>query len=258
MMRVFLATMLIFLFFTDPAATQEGGDQPQVAELDINDLLAKVDDLWRGSTSYSVMEMAVVTEHWQRTMKMRGWSIGSDKTLVRILEPAKDRDMATLMVNDNIWNYLPRLNKITKIPSSMMMGSWMGSHFTNDDLVKQSRYAEDYTARITNRGEHNGKPYIVVVLEPKEDAAVVWGKIKMTVQTEPLVPYSLVYYDEDGEKVRTMTFSEIKRIGERSVPMVMKVLPADKPRESTTVRYHELKFNIEVDEKIFSIQSLTQ
>ena len=126
---------------------------PALAEsLTAKEILDKVDDLYRGTSSHGKMTMEVVTSHWNRTLSLEFWSKGKDKSLVRILAPLKEKGTATLRSGNEIWNYLPKVNRVVKLPSSMMSASWMGSHFTNDDLVKQSRFADDYTFEVTRQG----------------------------------------------------------------------------------------------------------
>ena len=158
-------------------------------------------------------------------------------SLVVIREPIKDRGIATLKVEDNIWNYLPKINRVTKVPSSMMSGSWMGSHFTNDDLVKDSTFEDDYSSKITFEGERDGRAVYELTSLPKPDAPVVWGKVVMLIDQKTLAPYKNVYYDEEGVLIRTMTFDQSKKIDERVIPMRLILTPEDKPDESTAVSY---------------------
>jgi len=220
------------------------------------EILDYVDDLYRGESSYAKMTMKVQTEHWTREMKMEGWSEGKEKSLFRILAPKKEKGMATLKSGENIWNYLPKVKRVIKLPSSMMGGSWMGSHLTNDDLVKESRMAEDYTFENTFRGERGGQAVVEITCTPKPKAAVVWGKVVVEVRDGDYMPLKLLYYDEDMELARTMTFEEIKKLGGRMLPSVMKVVPADKPGEYTLFTYEKVEFDIKLKKDIFSLRNL--
>lgn len=221
-------------------------------------ILAEVDDLWRGQSSYAITKMRVKTEHYTRTMKMEGWSKGKEKTVFRVLEPLREKGSITLKSDNNIYTYLPKTDRTIKLTSGMMMGSWMGSHLTNDDLVKESRLEEDYTATISFEGERKGQQVIEFTLIPKPDAAVVWGKLILTITAKDYLPVDEFYYDEDMKLARSMTFSEIKKLGGRDRPSVFRVIPADKPTEYTEFVYEKLDLNIEVDDKMFTLATLKQ
>jgi outer membrane lipoprotein-sorting protein len=220
------------------------------------EILDRVDDLWRGSSSHGKMTMTITTAHWTRTLTIESWTKGKEKSLIRILAPKKEEGTTTLRSGNNIWNYLPKVKRVIKLPSSMMAASWMGSHFTNDDLVKESRMADDYTFTLTFRGEREGRDVVEVTCIPKPDAAVVWGKVVVTVEEESYLPISLFYYDEDMNLARTMTFSDVGQLGGRMMPRLMRIIPTDKPQESTVIKYHELVFNLPLKDSMFSLRSL--
>lgn len=200
--------------------------------------------------------MKIVTEHWDRELAMEMWSLGTDHSLVRVRSPAKEAGTATLMADDDIWNYLPKVDRTIKIPASMMSGAWMGSHFTNDDLVKESQLIQDFDIELTFDGDREGVAVWEFRLTPKPEVAVVWGHIDYRVRTADYMPLWARYFDEDGELARTMTFSEFKDLGGRIVPTVMHVQPADKPNELTSVIYEDIEFDIDIDESFFSLQML--
>ena len=216
----------------------------------------RVDRILRGQSSHGIATMEVVTEHWQRTLTMEVWSLGTEYSLVRIVSPAKDAGTATLKAGDDIWNYLPKVDRAIKIPASMMMGSWMGSHFTNDDLVKESRLVDDYDIAMGFEGKRDGVEVWEFTLTPKPEAAVVWGRIVYQVRKADLMPTWARYYDEDGKLVRTLTFGDYKKMDGRLVPTFMEMRPEDKPDERTTLRYTELEFGIQIDESFFSLRAL--
>jgi outer membrane lipoprotein-sorting protein len=181
--------------------------------------------------------------------------MGTEKSLIKILEPAKDAGISTLKVEDNIWNYLPKVDRTMKVPAGMMSGNWMGSHFSNDDLVKDSRLSEDFTGEITAKPDTDPDGYWVVELVPKPDAAIVWGKVVTRVRTD-LLPVDVRYYDEKGGLARTMSFSDIQELGGRQVPATFTLTPADKPEEFTKVTYRALDFETEIPTSTFTLQSL--
>jgi hypothetical protein len=224
------------------------------AEPTVEELLDATDDVSRGASSHAVLEMYVKTANYERTMRMEAWSQGEDRSLVILREPAKDAGVATLKVDDNIWNYLPKVDRTMKIPAGMMSGSWMGSHFTNDDLVKGSRLADDYTYAITGRPPDSDGVY-VITLVPKPDAPVVWGKVVVRV-TPDKIPTELAFYAEDGSLARTQRFTDVAVLDGRKVPKVMTLVPADKPAELTRITYVTLDFDVELPPEKFSLQAL--
>jgi len=219
-------------------------------------ILDRVDDLFRGDSSRGRMTMIITTRHWKRTLTLEFWSKGKTMSLIRILAPLREKGTATLRVGKNLWNYLPKVNRVIKLSSSMMSASWMGSHFTNDDLVRESRMADDYTFRITFQGRRAGREVVDLTCIPKPDAAVVWGKVVVTVRAGDYLPLVIKYFDEDMKLARTMTFTQVGDLGGRRLPRVMRVVPADKPDEATVVRYERLKFNLGLSDDLFSLRNL--
>lgn len=220
------------------------------------EIMARVDRVLRGDSSYGVIRMQVVTEHWERTMTLESWSLGTEYSLVRLLTPTKEAGTATLMADEDIWNYLPKVDRTIKVPSSMMGGAWMGSHFTNDDLVKESQLVEDYDIAINFDGERDDVAVWEFRLTPKPEAAVVWGHLDYQVRKNDYMPLWVRYFDEDKQLARMMEFRDFSELGGRLVPAVMDMYPADKPNERTTMFYDQLEFDIEIDESFFSLQSL--
>jgi hypothetical protein len=219
-------------------------------------LLQKFDDLWRGDSSHTVMSMKIKTAHYERTLKLEAWSKGKYKTLVKILAPAKDAGTMTMKNMDAIYTYLPRTDRTIKLNAGMMGGSWMGSHFTNDDLVKGSRMSEDYISRVSFEGKRSGRDIIELTLIPKPEAAVVWGKIVAAMDASTSFPVSCAYYDEDMKLARSMVFGDIKDFGGHKAPASMRLIPADLPGESTELDYGEIVLGQEVDDGMFSLARL--
>ena len=226
----------------------------QAADPTAEELLNRVDDFARGESSHATMRMTVKTSRYERSMEMEAWSKGTERSLIRILKPAKEAGVSTLKVDDNIWNYMPKVDRTIKVPAGMMSGAWMGSHISNDDLVKENRLAEEFTYEITGRPEGGAGAWVVEAV-PKPDAPVVWGKVVATVGVDRQ-PQSVRYFDEDGALVRTMVFEDVRELGGRAVPTTMRVEPADKPGEFTEITYISLNFDVELDDRRFSLQSL--
>ncbi len=222
------------------------------------DIVDKVDRIMRGDSSYGVAEMVISTKRWKRSKTIEIWSEGTEKALIRILKPEKEAGVATLKINNDIWNYLPKISRTIRIPSSMMMASWMGSHFTNDDLVKESRLVDDYTINIAFEGLREGEEIWEFRLIPHPDTPVVWGAIEFVIRKKDLMPVKADYYDEKGDLKRTVTYSDYKMMGDRLVPAVMKLVPADKPGEYTEITYTKLAFNMKHPSDTFSLASLRE
>ena len=220
------------------------------------EILEQVDQLLRGDSSRGLVSMEITTEHWSRSLEMEVWSFGAEHSLVRVQSPAREAGTATLKAGQEVWNYLPRVDRTIKVPPSLMMGSWMGSHFTNDDLVKESSIVDDYDFEIAYEGQRDGVVVWEFSLIPKPEAPVVWGRVVEQVRQSDMMPTWVRYYDEDGELVRTIEFSGYRTMSGRLVPATMNVLPADKPEERTTLIYHDLDFDVDIDESFFSLRSL--
>ncbi|MCB9797629.1 MAG: outer membrane lipoprotein-sorting protein [Alphaproteobacteria bacterium] len=235
-----------------PSLVAAGDD----AKPTIEELLDNTDDINRGASSVAVMTMQVKTERYERTVTMKAWTKGTEKSLIVIQSPAKEKGVATLKVDDNIWNYMPKIDRTVKVPANMMSGSWMGSHVTNDDLVRENRLAEEFDAVMTEEPQ-GGEGRWVIELTPKPDAAVVWGKIVAEIRPDR-VPQEIRYYDEKGALVRTMSYGEPKEISGRLIPMSFTVTPADKPGEFTRFSYDSLEFDVDIPDSTFSLQALRQ
>lgn len=242
-LKLFLLLPLLFSSFS-------------VSAIEVKKLIQHIDQLWRGETSRAAMSMTVKTQRYQRSMTMEAWSKGKEYSLVVIRAPIKDKDIATLKVKENIWNYLPKIDRVTKVPSSMMSGSWMGSHFTNDDLVKESTFEDDYNSSITSEGVRDGVNIYEVTSVPRENAAVVWGKVIMQIEQKTLAPQRAFYYDEEGSLIRTLTFDQPQQINKLTVPMRLTLQPEDKPDESTVIVYKEIVLDVPIEENFFSLQNL--
>jgi len=248
--------VLVGMYIAGVGSSEPSSSGGMSDEARVKEILDTVDEMWRGKTSEGRMEMEVVTAHWSRILRMRVYTEGMERSLVRITYPAKEEGVATLKVEDNIWNYLPKIKRVTKVPASMMLGSWMGSHFTNDDVIKDSRYARDYDTKITFEGNRDGQEILELTLHPKPEAPVVWGKVVFIIRAEDYIPLKMSYFDEDGEEVRILAFSEIKEMGGRTIPTVLTMKPLDKPNEYTLVRYLEITFDVDLSSDLFSLRSL--
>jgi len=228
----------------------------QPSDQEAKEIIDRVDRMLRGDSSVGQVEMTVATRQWKRTTELKIWSEGTEKVLVRVEAPKKDHGTATLRVGDNIWNYLPKIDRVIRIPTSMMMASWMGSHFTNDDLVKDSRLIRDYDIKIEFEGPRDGVEVYEFLLTPRPEAPVVWGKIIYRIRKPDLMPIWGKFYGEDGQMKRLASFSEYQVMDGRLVPTRMRMTPEDKPGEYTEMKYRNLDFDVKIAESIFSLNSL--
>lgn len=225
---------------------------------DVSEVLQSLDQLYRSQNSHGFITMHIVTDHWERTLEMESWSQGEDKTFILVHSPAREAGSATLRIDTEMWNYLPNTNSTVRIPPSMMTGSWMGSDLTNNDIVKEITYAVDYTAEFIDEPEGtdpiDGAFYLR--LTPKQSTPVVWAYIECAVTLDPMLPLWEKYYDSRNSLIKTITFSEIETMDERTIPTVMRIIPADKEGQSTTITWSEISFNQGVDSDIFTLANL--
>lgn len=219
-------------------------------------VMDQIDDMHRGQSSHGVLSMTVKTEHWTRTLSMESWSKGEDYSLVRILAPQKEKGTATLKAKEDLFTYLAKTGRTVKVSGAMMGSSWMGSHFTNNDLVKASRLVDDYTIALTGQGTLGGVPQYVFTLTARPDAPVVWGKIEVTVQQESLLPTREIFYDEDGTAVRALEFGNYKEVGGRQLAGALTVRPLDGSGEFTRITYDSIEFDVSLPESMFTVQHL--
>jgi outer membrane lipoprotein-sorting protein len=188
-------------------------------------------------------------------MTMNAWSAGMERTFIRITAPRKENGVATLRIGAEMWNYLPKTNKVIKIPPSMMMSSWMGSDMTNDDIVREFSLYEDYSySEVIVEQPDTSLIYINCV--PRPDLAVVWKNVVIAVRRSDHLPVWQKYYDENSRLMRVMNFKDIKTFGNRTIPSVMEIVPQNKEGHRTEVRYVKLEFDIDVDDDVFSLRNL--
>lgn len=220
------------------------------------EIVAKADQKMRGETSMGEMKMTIVRPTWQREVQMKSWSKGDDYGLILITAPARDKGAAFLKRGKEIWNWQPTIDRTIKLPPSMMMQSWMGSDFTNDDLVKQSSIVTDYEHTLLGSETVEGRQCYKIQLIPKEDAAVVWGKVIMWIDKQEYMQMKTEFFDEDGYLINTMTGKNIKLLGGKLLPAILEVQPADEPGNKTIVEYLTLEFEVPIDESFFSVQNM--
>jgi hypothetical protein len=219
------------------------------------EIVRKIDALYRSQSGEALVEMAVSTPSWRRTLRMRIWTRGMNDTFIRILEPKKEEGFATLRIGNEMWDFLPKIGKVMKIPPSMMMSSWMGSDFTNDDLVKEFTFVDSYRFELTTPDSpEQGLLYVKCV--PKEGLPIVWGAVVLAVREADNLPMWERYYDEKGRLFREMVFKDERVFGSRRIPATLELVPRTEEGRKTVLRYIEARFDIPLAPNIFTLRNL--
>ncbi len=225
------------------------------AEIDARQLVRQAMDHWRGITSYSEMTMTIHRPDWERTMIMRSWNEGDQLSLVRVIEPKKDAGNGTLLNDNNMWVYTPKINRIIKVPSSMMSQSWMGSDFSNKDIAKSTDIIDQYDHELTSQKEVDGQTHYTITSVPHEDAAVVWGKEVLTVRDD-FVLMEQQFWDQDGVLVKSMQTLEVEEMGGRAVAKIMRMGKLDTPDAWTEIQANAIEFDIDMPANTFTLSNL--
>ncbi len=220
------------------------------------EVMIKVRDKMNGKTSSGTMRMTVVRPKWSRAMEMKSWSAGNELALILVTTPARDKGTAFLKRENEIWNWQPRIDRTIKLPHSMMTQSWMGSDFTNDDLVRESSIVDDYTHSFIGEETIDGRSCHKIELIPHEDAAVVWGKVVSWIDKEEYIQLKAEFFDEDGYLVNTMYGKEVKNLGGKLLPSLLEMIPAEKEGHKTIVEQLNIVFDEPMPESFFSIQNM--
>jgi len=220
------------------------------------EIMRAAEELIKSKSSYAEISMTIIKTDWTRTIGMKSWALEPDYALFYITEPARDKGTVTLKRKKEVWNWIPAAQKVIKIPPSMMLQSWMGSDFNNDDLVKESSVVNDYEHTVI--GEENFNGYLCYKIEsiPKPEAGVVWGKLYSWITKKEKMQLKVEFYDEDDFLIKTYLGSEIKEMGGRVIPTHWEMIPVDRPGEKTTFDYHKIKFNIDTREEFFSERNM--
>lgn len=220
------------------------------------EIIKQADDKMQGESNKAVMKMTIVRPDWKREVTMKSWSLGRTYSLILITAPARDKGSAFLKRENEMWNWQPSIDRVVKLPPSMMLQSWMGSDFTNDDLVKESSIVNDYTHSFGADTVINDMTCYKINMVPNEEAAVVWGKVVVYIEKENLFQLLIKYYDEDEFLINTMVLSNIKKVGDRTLPTHLEMTPADEPQNKTVIDYLEWEFDLDIKESFFSLQNM--
>ena len=246
--RLIVITLLLCVMSALPTWAQA----PQLPS--VKEVTTHLDALYQANSSHATMTMEITTKHFSRTLELESWSLGKDMMLAVIRKPAREAGTATLKTADGLWNFAPRADRLMRVPPGLLSEEWMGSHFTNDDLVKANRYETEYDTTCAWVDE-GGERMLRLTMIPKAHAAVVYTKVEFFLTAEGWLPRRSVYWDE-AEVVRNDHFKDVKRFGGRLVPAVMEVIPTDKPGEKTRVTYTSLNFDAKVKKSLFTPRGL--
>ncbi|MFO8129251.1 MAG: outer membrane lipoprotein-sorting protein [Bacteroidales bacterium] len=219
-------------------------------------IMQRSQDKINGKSSKGIMKMTIVRPGWSREVTMKTWSLEEDYYMIYILSPAREKGQVFLKRGNNMWNYLPSINRTMKIPSSMMSQSWMGSDFTNNDLMKMNSFVEDYDHSIVGEDTVSGYHCHILELLPKPSAPVVWGKVHVWVSVNGYYQMKFEFFDENMELVNREVCSNIKTMGDRKLPSKMVMTPADKEGNQTIIEVLEMEYNVDLSQEFFSRQKM--
>lgn len=217
-----------------------------------NEIIKKLDENMRGENIYLQMSMKIVSLSHERSMKIQSYSQGNKKSFTKILYPPKDRGITFLSLDNQMWQYVPKIERVIKIPPSMMLQNWMGSDITNDDMVKQSSIIDDYDAKIIKKDGN----ITTIELIPKENAAVVWGKIITNIDTTNYTSIKDVFYDEENKEVRFFIYENVKKFGKYYIPTYWKVSSLEKPQNYTEIFLDEIVYDSKISDEYFTKSAL--
>ncbi len=212
-------------------------------------------DHWRGLSSYTVMTMVIHRPDWERSMTMQAWTKGDERALVRVMEPTKDRGNGTLTDEDNMWTYSPKVNRVIKVPSSMMGQSWMGSDFSNKDVARADDIIDQYDHTLVGTELVDDIEVYTIESIPHEDAAVVWGKEVLAIRADHVV-VEHAFYDQDGELVKSLRSLEIGDMGGRTIAKRQRMQKTDKPDEWTEIGVLEVEYDLDLRDSLFTLSNL--
>jgi len=246
--QCFPLLFLLFLIGTTPLLDAQ--------DLTAKEIIKKADDKVRGKYNQGAIKMSIIRPDWTREIQMKSWSSGEDYSLILVTAPARDKGIAFLKRENEMWNWQPTIDRVIKMPPSMMSQSWMGSDFTNDDLSKASSTVNDYSQEITGEATIEGRLCWEITLIPAEEVAVVWGMIKIWVDQKDFIQLKTEFYDEDDYLVNTMSAKNIGELGGRTMARTMEVVPAEEEGHMTKIEYLNLSFDDPIKDAFFSIQNM--
>ena len=225
------------------------------ADRDAKSIVRDAINHWRGTSSQGVMTMTIHRPDWERSMSMQSWTQGEKRSLIRVTAPRKDRGNGTLMDGNNMWSFSPKINRVIKVPSSMMGQSWMGSDFSNKDISHADDIVDQYDHTLLSESQVDGHVAYEIQSIPHEEAAVVWGKEILLVRSDNILVEHR-FYDQDGDLVKALRTLEIGEMGGRSVAIRQRMKKADKPDEWTEIMIDSVEFDLALSDNVFTLSNL--
>lgn len=223
---------------------------------DANEIIKGMEENFRGSNNISTMKMSIVRPKYTREITLKSWNIGEEFSLIRIQDPAREKGVSFLKREKEIWNWMPSIERVIKMPPSMMMQSWMGSDFTNDDLVRSSSIIDDYDAEIIAEEEIDGHNCYKIQMVPKEGSDILWGKVLTWITVEDNLQLRSEFWDEDDYLVNTIEMSGIKEMDGRTITTKMVMSPEEEDGLSTIIEFLEIDFDADLKESFFTVQNM--
>ncbi|MEA3504868.1 MAG: outer membrane lipoprotein-sorting protein [Bacteroidota bacterium] len=228
----------------------------QAQELTGTEIMTKADQKLRGLTNKTLMSMTIERPTWSRTIEMKSWAKGQEYSLVIITSPAKEKGQTFLKRENDMWNWIPQISRMIKLPPSMMSQGWMGSDYSNDDILKESSIIYDYNHTLLGSEKYDGYDCYKLKLLPKEEAAVVWGKIIKLITKDEFLQIKTLYYDEEGFLIKTELASDIKLMDDRKIPTYIEIIPNEEKGNKTVLKIKSVEFNIDFKKGFFSQQNM--
>lgn len=222
------------------------------------EIIEKAEEKMRGESSRGEMQMKIIRPSWERTISFKTWGKGTEYSMTLVTAPAKEEGQTFLKRENELWQYNPTIDRMIKLPPSMMSQGWMGSDFSNDDILKESSLSKDYDHKILTEETIDGTEVYKIELLPKEDAAVVWGKIVKWISKDEYLQLKSEYYDVDDYLIKTETASDIKTMDGRVIPTYFEIIPADEEGNKTVLIMEDMEFDIDIDNRFFSQQNMKQ
>ncbi|MCA0933741.1 outer membrane lipoprotein-sorting protein [Lutimonas saemankumensis] len=224
--------------------------------LSAKEIIEKADEKIRGKTNNSVLEMQIIRPTWQRDISMKSWSNGLDYSMTYITSPARDKGQVFMKRKTEMWNWMPSIGRMVKIPASMMSQGWMGSDYTNDDILKESSIVVDYNHSLVGEEEVEGLNCYKIEMKPKEEAAVIWGKVYKWITKDEFIQIKSEYFDEEDELVKSDFGYDFKKMDGRLIPTRIEIVPTGEEGKKTVLFLKEVKFDIPIEESFFSQQNM--
>lgn len=247
--RLFSVIPVLLFLFIMPFTVQS-------QQLSAQDIIKKADEKVRGKTNQSVMEMEIVRPTWKRNISMKGWANGLDYSMTYITGPARDKGQVFMKRKTEMWNWMPTIGRMIKIPASMMSQGWMGSDYTNDDILKESSIVVDYNHSIADEEAVEGFDCYKIEMLPKEEAAVIWSKVYKWITKDEFIQIKSEYYDEDDELVKSDFGYDFKEMDGRLIPSRIEIVPEGEEGKKTILYIREIEFDVDLEASFFSQQNM--